>query len=426
MIPASLPTSYCLAAAERMDNHTSLVSNSDLRIVRRISASPSGLVERYATWTVNKNLRSVMPLDDKTSRVFKALGGKAGTHDIIPEQFRDYKNVCNVQLQLIHSESDHIIALEHIVEKFDMDRARLVLPDTMAEKGHGRVLFLLDFPALSTGVSRPLELGMSGLPRQTSLQAGANLFVNIFQAMGLSREVATHVTMGTLVFANVLMIGLPSSFATDYPYLTKRLLIDTRDSTCQILRKIIALCHPDLSILTFGHMSTTNGHEMLESIGFDGLILNDKNLNHPMCDTRGWTKPAQRNYIVETALQAANKVAMGLGLITKELTMETLTEFSIDIDLLYSCSPGATLDVPSGSNESLVVREAEMKSRFAAEKEAAKMAAKAEAAEEVANLIARSKADAASRRLVYSEDSFEGEKPYDMMIQGRRKRGKGK
>ena len=122
-----------------MDNHTSLVSNSDQIIVRRISASPSGLVERYATWTVNKNLRSVMPLDDKTSRVFKALGGKAGTHDIIPEQFRDYKNVCNVQLQLIHSESDHIIVLEHIVEKFDMDRARLVLPDTMAEKGHGRV-----------------------------------------------------------------------------------------------------------------------------------------------------------------------------------------------------------------------------------------------------------------------------------------------
>jgi hypothetical protein len=287
-------------------------------------------------------------------------------------------------LQLIDTESEHIIALEHIVEKFDVDRARLVLPDTMAEKGQGRVLFFLDFPALSTGVSRPLEPGMNGLPHQTSLQAGANLFVNIFQAMGLTREVATHVTMGTLVFADVLMIGLPSSFATDYPYLTKRLLIDTGDSTCRILRKIIALCHPDLCILTFGAMSTTNGRKMLELIGCDGLILNDKNLSHPMCNTRGWTKPTQRNYIVGIALQAANKVAMGLGLITKELTMEILSDFSIDIELLYSCSPGATLGVPSGSNASLVEREVEMKSRFAAEKEAAKKQAREAKKEEEA------------------------------------------
>jgi len=433
-----------------MDNHTSLVSNSDQRIVRRISASPSGaisatddvsgdeegvvaftlsslsgsaggeggssvrksvrttgshdpnnvfdaLVGRYASWTVN--LQPVVPLDDKTSRVFKALGGKAGTHDIIPEQFRGYKNVCNIQLQLIHSESDHIIALQRIVEDFDVARARLVLPDTMAEKGQGRVLFLFDYPALSNGDSRPLEPGMNGLPRQTSLQAGANLFVNIFQAMGLTREVATHVTMGTLVFANVLMIGLPSSFATDYPYLTKRLLIDTRDSTCQILRKIIALCHPDLFILTFGHMSTTNGREMLESIDFDGLILNNKNLSHPMCDTRGWTKPTQRDYIVGIALQAANKVAMGLGLIKKELTMETLSEFSIDIELLYSCSPGATLGVPSGINESLDEREAEMKCSFAAEKEAAKAEKEAAKKTEQLNFITQAESNAVSTSL---------------------------
>ena len=83
-------------------------------------------------------------------------------------------------------------------------------------------------------------------------------------------------------------------------------------------------------------MSTTNGREMLKSIGYDGLILNEKNLNHPMCDTRGWTKPTQRDYIVENALQAANKVALDLGLIKKALTMEILSKCQLNYSTLLT------------------------------------------------------------------------------------------
>jgi hypothetical protein len=80
--------------------------------------------------------------------------------------------------------------------------------------------------------------------------------------MGLTRKVARHITMGILVFADVFMVGLPSNFASKYPSLIKRLLTDTRDATCQILRNVIEQCHPDLCILTFGKMSLTNGHAM--------------------------------------------------------------------------------------------------------------------------------------------------------------------
>jgi len=133
-----------------MENHTSLVSIRDQSAARRISTSPTraisaaddvsgdedsvfalslstvsgsaggeedsgvvvnniseALVKRYASWTVNKNLQSVMPLDAKTSGVFKALGGKDGTHDIIPEQLRGCgENVCDIQLQIIRTERD--------------------------------------------------------------------------------------------------------------------------------------------------------------------------------------------------------------------------------------------------------------------------------------------------------------------------------
>ena len=119
-------------------------------------------------------------------------------------------------------------------------------------------------------------------------------------------------------------------------------------------------------------MSTTNGREMLKSIGYDGLILNEKNLNYPMCDTRGWTKPTQRDYIVENALQAANKVALDLGLIKKALTMEILSKCQLNYSTAAHLAPGAILRVPPGSNASLVASEAEMKRLFAAEKEAAK------------------------------------------------------
>jgi hypothetical protein len=196
--------------------------------------------------------------------------------------------------------------------------------------------------------------------------------------MGLTRKVARHITMGILVFADVLMVGLPSNFASEYPYLIKRLLIDTRDATCQILRKVIEDCHPDLSVLTFGKMSLINGHDMLQSIGHHGKILNDRNISHPMCGNRGWTTTVQRNYIVETALKAANKVALRLGLITKELSLEILSQHLIDISDLYSVSPGVILREQEAKNESapvefsvtLAEREAEMKAEMKAERRA--------------------------------------------------------
>jgi hypothetical protein len=304
------------------------------------------------------------------------LGGKAGTRNIIPEQFIDYLNVRGLQLKLIADESASIINLERIVREFAIAKSRVVLPDTMAILG--QVLILLDFPALYDGESRPLDPDMSGLSRQTSLRAVQTLFVNIFQAMGLTRKVARHITMGILVFADVLMVGLPSNFASKYPYLIKRLLIDTRDATCQILRKVIEDCHPDVSILTFGKMSLINGHDMLQSIGHHGKILNDKNLSHPMCGNRGWTTTVQRNYIVETALKAANKVALRLGLITNELSLEILSQHLIDISDLYSVSPGVILREQEAKNESapvefsvtLAEREAEMKAEMKAERRA--------------------------------------------------------
>ena len=109
---------------------------------------------------------------------------------------------------------------------------------------------------------------------------------------------------------------------------------------------------------------------------------------------------------MDIALQAANKIALGLGLIINELTMETLSNYLIDIELLYSVSPGAILRVPPGSNVSLDVKEAEMKRLFAeekAEEEEAKKRAMEEAAEEA---ITRSKSDAESRRLANSEESM--------------------
>ena len=361
-----------------------------------VNNSIKALVERHASWVS----QSAMSLDDKTADVFKALGGKAGTRNTIPKQFIEYLNVRSLQLKLIADEHERIIYLERIVRDFGIANARVVLPDTMAILG--QVLVLLDFPALYDGERRPLEPDMSGFARQTSLRAVQMLFVNIFQAMGLTRKVARHITMGILVFADVLMVGLPSNFASKYPSLIKRLLTDTRDATCQILRNVIEQCHPDLCILTFGKMSLTNGHAMLQSIGHHGKILNDRNLSHPMCGNRGWTTTVQRNYIVETALKAANKVALRLGLIEKELSIEILSQHRVDISNLYSVSPGVILREQEAKNESapvkfslsLAEREAKMKAEMKAEREAKKAKKEAEREECIAAEAKKAKKEA--------------------------------
>jgi len=132
-------------------------------------------------------------------------------------------------------------------------------------------------------------------------------------------------------------------------------------------------------------MSLTNGHAMLQSIGHHGKILNDRNLSHPMCGNRGWTTTVQRNYIVETALKAANKVALRLGLIEKELSIEILSQHRVDISNIYSVSPGVILREQEAKNESapvkfslsLAEREAKMKAEMkaSAKKEAERAAA---------------------------------------------------
>jgi hypothetical protein len=90
-----------------------------------------------------------------------------------------------------------------------------------------------------------------------------------------------------------------------------------------------------------------------------------------------------------------NKVALRLGLITKELSFELLSQHLIDIANIYSVSPGVILREQEAKNESspvefsltLAEREAEMKAERRTEREAKKEAAKAKKEAERAAVI---------------------------------------
>ena len=105
---------------------------------------------------------------------------------------------------------------------------------------------------------------------------------------------------------------------------------------------------------------------------------------------------------METALKAANKVALRLGLIEKELSIEILSQHRVDISNIYSVSPGVILREQEAKNESapvkfslsLAEREAKMKAEMKAEREAKKAKKEAEREECIAAEAKKAKKEA--------------------------------
>jgi hypothetical protein len=100
----------------------------------------------------------------------------------------------------------------------------------------------------------------------------------------------------------------------------------------------------------------------------------------------------QRNYIVETALKAANKVALRLGLIEKELSIEILSQHRVDISNIYSVSPGVILREEREAKKE-AAKEAEMEAKKA-KREAKKAKKEAEREECIAAEAKKAKKEA--------------------------------
>lgn len=273
-------------------------------------------------------------------------------------------NDFQLQKELIATERENIRIIEDIARGIsNVPEARYVHSDTLANNLEDvEVLFLLDFPTLDDGVSRPMEAHVNGLSRQTTLRALEQLLVDVFLSMGIGHDVATKLTMRTIAIADVLPIGLPSNYATKYKTEYKQLLMKTRNASTQLLRKTISLFKPDVSIVIFGGMAFKNGSEMLQEISVGRLILNRVALVHPMCGNQGYTTPIQSLEVVKCVIEVASKIAMKHEMIKSPLTMEILAQHGLGSEDIYSYSPGAKMLVDRVNTEN--ERQCEANVRF--------------------------------------------------------------
>ena len=287
------------------------------------------------------------------SKIFKYLGGTEGTQNMLPVQLIGDSNDFQLQKELIATERENIRIIEDIARGIsNVPEARYVHSDTLANNLEDvEVLFLLDFPTLDDGVSRPMEAHVNGLSRQTTLRALEQLLVDVFLSMGIGHDVATKLTMRTIAIADVLPIGLPSNYATKYKTEYKQLLMKTRNASTQLLRKTISLFKPDVSIVIFGGMAFKNGSEMLQEISVGRLILNRVALVHPMCGNQGYTTPIQSLEVVKCVIEVASKIAMKHEMIKSPLTMEILAQHGLGSEDMYSYSPGAKMLVDRVNTE---------------------------------------------------------------------------
>ena len=298
------------------------------------------------------------------SKIFKYLGGTEGTQNMLPVQLIGDSNDFQLQKELIATERENIRIIEDIARGIsNVPEARYVHSDTLANNLEDvEVLFLLDFPTLDDGVSRPMEAHVNGLSRQTTLRALEQLLVDVFLSMGIGHDVATKLTMRTIAIADVLPIGLPSNYATKYKTEYKQLLMKTRNASTQLLRKTISLFKPDVSIVIFGGMAFKNGSEMLQEISVGRLILNRVALVHPMCGNQGYTTPIQSLEVVKCVIEVASKIAMKHEMIKSPLTMEILAQHGLGSEDIYSYSPGAKMLVDRVNTEN--ERQCEANVRF--------------------------------------------------------------
>ena len=122
---------------------------------------------------LTKWLTKVEKYSIPSNNIFKYLGGTEGTQNMLPVQLIGDSNDFHLQKELIATERENIRIIEDIARGIsNVPNARYVHSDTLANNlDDVEVLFLLDFPTLDDGVSRPMEAHVNGLSRQTTLLA---------------------------------------------------------------------------------------------------------------------------------------------------------------------------------------------------------------------------------------------------------------